>query len=500
MKPNIPLATLVVAAACTAAMAAQPMEIGSRLELLVDDCLIDRLSGVRQVLHHPVPREVAIEHDAPWEGCASAYHSVFRDGDRYRMYYRGEDWDEGKGASDHAVICYAESRDGVHWEKPNLGIVEFRGSKENNILWARGGPVAFPADIWKSWDTGALNFSVFKDTNPACKPDEQYKATGGDPFCGLYGFKSADGIHWSAIQAEPIIPPGDFKSQFDAQGTAFWDPARGRYLCYNKAARQGPDGRFYRSHLVAASDDFRHWSKPQWVKYPGPWEHLYTNQISPYYRAPHILLGFPKRFVPSRKALSEVGTPGVSDIVLMTSRDAERFNRWGEAFIRPGPQSERWSHRNNMTAWGLVTTPSSLPGAPEELSLYSVEGYGVGQSCRLRRYTLRIDGFVSVQGPMSGGELVTKPLIFDGNRLVLNFSTSAAGSVQVEIQNPQEKPIPGFTLADCPEIFGDSIDRVVSWKGGHDVGRLAGTPVRLRFVLKDADLYSIQFQKGATDQ
>ena len=113
---------------------------------------------------------------------------------------------------------------------------------------------------------------------------------------------------------------------------------------------------------------------------------------------------------------------------------------------------------------------------------------------RLRRYTLRIDGFVSVSAPIDGGEMVTQPLIFEGSRLEINVSTSAAGSVRVEIQNDKGDPVPGFALGDCQEIFGDALDRVVTWKGGDGVGQLSGKAIRLRFVLKDADLYSMRFQ------
>ena len=94
----------------------------------------------------------------------------------------------------------------------------------------------------------------------------------------------------------------------------------------------------------------------------------------------------------------------------------------------------------------------------------------------------------------SGGEVVTKPLTFSGSKLAMNFATSAAGSVRVEFQDLSGEPVEGFTLADCPEIFGDQIEQVVTWKSGNNVGQLAGKPVRLRFVLQDADLYSIRFQ------
>jgi hypothetical protein len=112
------------------------------------------------------------------------------------------------------------------------------------------------------------------------------------------------------------------------------------------------------------------------------------------------------------------------------------------------------------------------------------------------RYTLRVDGFVSVQAPLSGGELITKPLTFSGRELALNFSASAAGSVQVELLRDQmNTPIEGFSLEDCVELLGDDLERVVRWKGGPDLSRLAGTPVRLRFVLRDADLYSFRFRE-----
>ena len=143
--------------------------------------------------------------------------------------------------------------------------------------------------------------------------------------------------------------------------------------------------------------------------------------------------------------------------------------------------------------WGIVETRSHLQGAPNELSFYVSEAGRQENGNRLRRYTLRIDGFVSVNAPLAGGELVTKPLRFEGNQLEINFSTSAAGSVRVEIQDANGDPIPGFTLADCNEQFGDEIDRVVSWKQGTDVSGLSDKTVRLRFEPKDADLYSFQF-------
>jgi len=178
----------------------------------------------------------------------------------------------------------------------------------------------------------------------------------------------------------------------------------------------------------------------------------------------------------------------------MTSRDGLTFNRWPEAFVRPGLQRIRWYFRHNLVCNALLVTASHIPGTPDELSLYSTEDNFLGKSDRIRRFTIRVDGFVSIKAPMRGGEMVTKPLVFAGEALVINFSTSAAGSVRVEIQDASSRPVPGFTLAESTEIFGDQIERVVQWQDGRDLSKLAGKPVRLRFVLKDADVFSIQFR------
>ncbi len=380
-------ASAIVALVCSAVTGAETVAIGSRLELLVDDHLIEKLTNARQVLHHPMPQEVAIVHDKPWEGNICCYHTVFQDGGLFRMYYRGAHADPKTNRVPHQVVCYAESKDGIHWTKPELGLVEFGGSRKNNILWN---------------GAGSHNFTPFRDENPQCAPDARYKAIGTGKG-GLIAFKSPDAIHWTLISDKPVITKG----AFDSQNLAFWDPLR---RCYVDFHRQGRDG--VRDIMTCTSQDFRQWTDPVFLTYPGaPKEHLYTNAIRPYYRAPHIYLGFPKRFLPSRRVVEHANS-GVSDGVFMSSRDGRTFKRWLEAFIRPGLQRDRWVCRNNMTAWGILVTKAALPGLPDELSLFATEGYYTGASCQLRRYTLRIDGFVSVQAPYKGGELLTKPLIF----------------------------------------------------------------------------------------
>jgi hypothetical protein len=212
----------------------RPVDIGTRRELFVDRHLIDKLGGGAELRRHrPARREVVLEHDEPWEGNTSGYHTTFKDGDVYRMYYRG--WHyvlKGKkvtdGKEDHApVVCYAESKDGIHWTKPELGLHEFRGSKKNNIIWT---------------GVGTHNFVPFKDANPKCKPEATYKAVGGiQEEGGLFAFHSADGIHWKLTADKPIITSK--KYAFDSQNVAFWDTERGEYRCYFRGWRgKAPGG------------------------------------------------------------------------------------------------------------------------------------------------------------------------------------------------------------------------------------------------------------------
>jgi hypothetical protein len=184
----------------------------------------------------------------------------------------------------------------------------------------------------------------------------------------------------------------------------------------------------------------------------------------------------------------------LTESLIMASRDGVTFKRWNEAFVRPGPERTGTWNYGHLYISNFVETKSELKGAPNELSLYASESYWVDGGSALRRYTIRLDGFVSAQAPMSGGELITRPIMFRGHMLALNFSTSAAGSLRVEIQDVNGQPLPGFALEDCPPIFGDTIERPVTWAQGQDVSALAGRAVRLRFELKDADLFAFQFK------
>lgn len=497
LRPTIAFTFLL----CSSVTASELIDIGSRLEPMIDNHLIATMSdGLHFQLHKPVRRNVALVTDSPWEGNACPYNSVFQDNDRYRMYYGSNQYVTAKGELTYPhkpYTCYAESQDGIHWTKPNLGLVEFNGSKQNNIV--------LDAKSIKGISVDPSDIAVFKDSNPQCAPAARYKAvirSTDEP--GLVALKSPDGFLFSPLSDELILTDG----AFDSQNLAFWDSVRGEYRSYFRDFRDG-----IRGIKTATSHDFLKWSEPKWLVFPQVSnEHLYTNQVTPYDRAPHIFIGFPMRYTDRgwvrstdqlphpelrRQRASAKGRYGsaVTDCLMMTSRDGVAFKRWEEAILRPGPsRTNSWVYGDNIISWGILRTESDLPQSPTELSIYATEGYWTDTSQNFRRYSIRVDGFVSIQATLSGGEFVTKPLLFEGDRLVINYSTSAAGGIWVEIQDPSGQPLRGYAKADCHEIFGDEIQREVAWKRFDNVRSLASNPVRLRFILKDADLFSFRFR------
>ncbi len=452
-------------AASAATCPGEPIKIGFRRELFVDRHLIDKLSGTASLkLHRPEPREVVLTTDKPWEGNTSAYYTIFRDGDMYRMYYRGSHFDEkAKKVTHREVTCYAESRDGIHWTKPDLGLFEFDGSKKNNIVWD---------------GIGTHCFVVFKDQNPDCPPEARYKGISrGRPRGkkGLYVFKSPDGIHWKLLKNEPVITEG----AFDSQNLAFWDPHAKIYREYHRTFVDG-----VRAIMTGTSTDFVNWSKPVLLKYPdAPKQHLYTNAVRVYDRAPHLLIGFPTRYLPKQSSRVEP--------VFMSSRDAVTFHRWPDAVVPEDAPKDRGGNRSNYMTWGLV----QLPGNDKQYSVYATEAYYTGPDSRVRRFVYRVDGFVSAHADKQGGEIVTKPITFHGKRLTLNFATSAGGKVQVELQDVTGEPIQQLSLKNCRPLEGDEIHQTVSWGDSVGVGAWSGKPVRLRFRLTNADLYSFRFEE-----
>lgn len=441
------------------------VKLGSRLELFVDDFLLERLEGAELRLNKPRVEEVALVLDAPWEGNTSAYASVLQTPEGFFMYYRASG---DIGVSQPEVTCVATSPDGLHWSRPELGLYEAAGTRANNIILMG--------------EEACHNFAPFYDTNPACPPEQRYKALGGSTRAwqghDLIAYVSADGLHWQRLREEAVITEG----AFDSLNVSFWDEVRG---CYMAFPRDFTEGR--RTFRVTWSEDFLAWAPSRWSERTNEIAtQLYTTAIRPYFRAPHLLLGFPKRFFEERKVLPERPYPGISDAGFMTSRDAVHFYLWPEAFVRPGLDIAEWADRSHMVAAGLAQT------GDQELSLYISERYQ-SKGARFRRLSLPLDRFASLQAGSSGGEVITKLFTFEGSALRLNCSTSAGGSVQVEIQDRSGAPVPGFELERCHQVIGDGFELAVDWEGEPALARLAGTPVRLRLALVDADVYAFRF-------
>jgi hypothetical protein len=432
------------------------IDIGARLELFVDEALIDWMDGAELMRQRPQ------KQPAPASPLPVPYTTVIKDGDLYRAWYRAIHPDyEGKRFDGHPgeMTAYAESEDGREWRFPDLGIVDARSAWGGNMVLYGASPASH-------------NFTPFIDVRPGVDPGARYKALGGThPGGGLYAYQSADGIHWDKMQDDPVMTSEDFA--FDSQNASFWCVVENQYVCFIRTWKT-PHGEL-RTISRSVSDDFLNWSKPVPLLPNRAGEHLYTNATQPYFRAPHIYLAFPTRFFPDRG--------DSTDILFMATRAGSR--RYGRLFtepiIVPGLDPDRWGNRSNYVALGLV------PTGPGELSLYHKSGH---------RYTLRTDGFVSVHAGSEAGELVTRPIIFEGDDLVLNCRTSAAGSLRVELLDANGRSLPGFALDDCREMTGDAISHVVEWNGGARPGQVAGTAVRIRFVMTECDLFSFRFQSN----
>ncbi len=465
---------------------AAPIDLQDRRELFVDRHLIERMDNVTLKLAQPRRAEVVLKFDRPWE-YAAGFVSVLKDGDTYRLYHRGGSKDATGKYDDLAEITfYAESRDGINWVKPALNLPGLDPAKGANAILGIGKYRV------------SHNFAPLLDDRPGVPAAERYKAVGGKGPVGkpggLYRYVSADGINWKVYSDVELFTG----YALDSLNVLTWLPAEQCYAIYMRRWSEGgtpdqPKFKGIRSIARTTSKDFITWSKPEPMSFgDAPEEHLYTNNTKPYFRAPHILVSMPFRFWPDRQAypveqqlawgVSASQTKGISDAVFMTSRGGMSYDRtFMESFIRPGLDELAWHARETQPSNGIVQT------GPAEMSFYIVNHYTL-PTAYLTRYVLRLDGFASAHADYKPGTLLTKPLTFRGGKLVLNFSSSAAGSVQVEVLGSDAK-----VLATSESLIGDAIERAVTWKGKFDLAALAGKSVQLRFTLKDADVYALRF-------
>lgn len=468
----------------------EPVVLQNKRELFTDNFILEKLDNVDIRMGIPAPAGIAFKFDKPWEGNFSgAYVSSVYDGNLYRLYYRGIG--AGKGALSQ-VTCYAESKDGKNWKKPNLGLFRVNGTKKNNVV------------MLGSDKQSTHNLSVMYDERPGVPADEKFKAVGGvassrkRALRGLYRYVSADGIHWKDFKDSTALFPDGYA--MDSQNVLAWLPSENQYAIYLRVWTKDKPGdsallKGVRTIARSVSKDFIHWSEPELMTFAdSPVEDLYTNATQPYFRAPQILIAMPFRFSPDSRVLTDEEMikngiektmwKGVSDAVLMSSRGGNTYQRkFLESFVRPGLDQHNWAARSNIPALGVV------PTGPDEMSIFLTRAYST-EDCHLQRMTLRTDGFASIHAGYTEGNAVTKPLVLKGNSIQLNYSTSSVGYVRVIVLDEDGKEIDGFGLKDAEKITGDKIDGNVKWKSGRTISDLGNRTVRIKFIVRDADIYS----------
>ena len=473
---------------------AAPIEVKDQKQLFFDQRFIENADHVTITMNPPRKLGPVLKPDRRWEDFRiTSYFTVVQDGGVCRMYYSCFSEDQWNFASsevtwrDYAFLCLAESTDGIHWTKPNLGIIEYNGSRSNNII-ARS----------------IVDGTVFID--PTAEPAKRYKmlSTIGAHSGGLRVSYSADGIHFTMPeQAVSSWRP-------DSQQNAFYDQRLGTYVAYLRG-RNGmgiplPDRRCV--VRVEVKDIAAPWNQvtPQLVLAPdsedSPEVDFYTNAGLKYPYAQDAYFFFPAAYHHFPK---QFGNDGLLDCSIAASRDGIHWQRpdrrpyvglgekgdWDAAFIMMGVGLVRQGDRLIQYYNGTDISHGGTRKASKQ----------IGSAQGRRRWgwmgavEQRLDGFFSADTDYRGGSLSTPLIVFSGNRLELNLNTSAIGEARVEIQDEQGRPIPGFALQDCDAIMANDVRYVTAWKGNSNVSALTGRPVRLHFEARATRLYAFQFTK-----
>ena len=412
----------------------------------------------------------------PWEEYrVGGYNTIVDDEGTYKMWYHAS-------SSDNTFLCYAASDDALHWKKPQLGLFEYRGSKQNNI-------VVFGT-------LQAYTTVVFID--PQASPAERYKCLFqkreegrnlGEPWMLV----SADGLRWRPLVERAVMEDRLFT---DTQMVAFWDNRIGKYVAYGRY--------WYPEYLEGVrtvsrteTADLRRWPKPVLVFGRDDQDpencHFYNSAATQYPHADRTYLMFSSAYYQIPKSNNN----GPLDVQLVVSRDGIQWSRpERKPFLELG--------RNGTFDSGSIYVSPGMVRQGDELWIYYT-GYDFMHADSdqkvdrkkgvISRAVLRLDGFVSVDAAYTGGQLTTVPFHFKGSRLELNVNTSAGGSVQVEILDGAGTSLTGFTRHDCDVIRVNSTAHTVTWKGSSDVSSLQEKVVKLRFQMRDSKLYAFQFRQ-----
>ena len=488
------------------------INLSSQRELFIDRYLIDKFNGTFLKLHEPYPMEKSIIIDKPWEGAGNAGNGVICLDGKYLMYYRALDPSD---PNDMGKSCVAFSDDGIHWTKPAL-----QPEGTNYVLTEDGQFI-----------------SGFLDTRPGVPKNERVKGflaktrsgiphtvfndPGGVKYLEFYS--SEDGLTFRRMDTQPTLEVNMFNG-LDGGNSMSWSEAEQQYVFYFRYSVIQPTdhGSFSMRRSVArmTSKDFYNWSTPEEMRCSRTPEQFYVNNTFPYHRAPQIYISLAARFMERRRVLSDeqaqelplvpeaaleaqfAGTDpsninawlhaalvgDCSDGVLLSTRagSAVYDRTFMEAYVRPGLGYSNWVTRTNYPFSGVFQIDENT------MSFYVWRDY-MQTTWYVQRMALRTDGFASLSAPWDGGCAITKPFTYTGNILEINYRTSAAGYIRVELTDEDGNILPGFAAQTCEEIIGDEISRQVRWASGYPLSRWENKPVRLRFIMKDADIFSFRF-------
>ena len=438
---------------------------GNRIEMLVDRYLLAETENVSFRKTEPKALGKVIHFDAPWEGLGSLGMTIFEDEENIKCYYRGFP-DHQADDSNRQTSCLSVSEDGLRFTPVPVNEIPYDGITENNIV---------------RMDTFCHNFAPFLDTNPDCKPEEKYKAIGGIIHQGgIHVFGSPDGIHWHMMADGPVITKG----AFDSMNMAFWNPSTKLYHAYSRYF----DGRVKNAEMPygcraiqsCTSTDFIHWTEPVYNEYAEglPKDQLYTNATRPVPGAEHILVSMPMRFQEIRKKVEDYegnpyGSSGVSDTVLMTSRDGVHWDRMlKDAWLAGSLNPHEWTQRCFITIGGIIERGNDFYIYTEQNYMWDDDG--------IWAYSIPKYRFLSLYADEDGGFFTTKQLQFTADDIYLNYSTSAYGYVKVTVLDET-----GSEIFASGEIYGNELSH------GLHVEGLAGKCGTMRIELKEAHLYAI---------
>ena len=455
----------------------EPIRITHYRQLFLDDYLIDRMVSVRRNVHaaEKYAGNPIVHGDHPWlDGYAYLYGSVERkpESNRLRMWYMSF-YRLNKDDPVIDVMCVAESENGIDWEYPTLGIIkDRRGSTKNNMVISMLTHSGFDECITPTRDIHATD------------PEKLYRSlfwADGLGHRGTYTAWSRDGLRWNVSKTPLTTEMGD-------AGSTTYDHYRRRWIFFARPI----DNQI--SRAISFSSDFETWT-PKKVIFQADKskrENFYNMQGLCY---EGLYLGF------VTIQWEETGRYALEPH-LAVSRDGENWQWVGryDAFIPRGPRGS-WEEFNTQMGAGepiqfgdklyfyysgrtYPHSPYYLRGKPEQIPKQLVES-----DVNIGLATLRVDGFVSLQDHFGGGTVLTKPLIFQGKKLHLN-ANCRHGAIRVALLDGDGRTIPGYSFDDCLPIQADRIDLPVRWSNGSKLPDLTGKPVRLKFRLKNAKLFS----------